>query len=246
MSKKYLLLLCFLIIFSLLFTENVLAAVLVTINNYPSVITEGQTFNVNASVSGASDGTNYLRVDLYKDGTTNYFGETFNGNSWYIGSIGTNFLPLQISNSTGSADIEARIGTPSASFYTGPGNYKLKVRRYTSSGSSYTFSSPVDVQIVSGQQTPTPTPIQTASPSPSPSPVPTIQPTFEPTATPISTPTITSPSPTPLRTSAPQGHSNKNNHEFHLPFGFRCGFERHEFEFKKFHFKYFKVSFHRR
>lgn len=187
MSNKKNRLIYLLFVFSIfiLFPKNVFA-VTINISNCPAVITTN-SFNVDVSVSGASDGKNYLRIDLYKEGTTRYFGETFNGNEWYSGSIGTSYFAVDIIDSTASAKLEGRVGNPSLTEYPGPGNYKLRIRRYTASGSSS-----------SSDQTPVNVTIQVTTPTP--------EPTSEPTATVISTPpnspTLTSTS-TPVATKTP-------------------------------------------
>lgn len=249
MSKKYLLLFSLLVsLIAIIFPKKALA-VSVNINNYPSTITESEIFNVDVIVTGATNATNYLRIDLFKDGTTNYFGDTFNGLTWYNGSTGLNYHPIQIENSSGSATLQGKIGTPSASFYTGPGNYKLKVRRYTSSGSvaSSDTQTPVNIQIITDQKTPTPTLTPTATPTEI--PIETIAPTITPSPTPIPTP-LASPKPTATAgtpTKKPNHDEDEDNddHEIRLPFKFKCKIERHEFEFKNHHFKYFRFSFHR-
>lgn len=147
-------------------------AVTVITSSIPSTITD-ESFTFNISITGASAGTNYLRVDLYKDttGTPNYFGETYNGTSWYGGSTGTQYLPISIvSGQTWNGSIQGRLGTPSITEYTGPGSYKLRVRRYTSSGNAASDTqTPADITINYIASTPTPTP----TPPPSPSPTPT-------------------------------------------------------------------------
>src|SRR3972149_11172560 len=71
-------------------------AVTVTISNNPSTITS-ESFNLTVSIEGAQAGTNYIRVDLYKEGTTDYyFGETYNGSSWYNGSEEVQYFPVTI------------------------------------------------------------------------------------------------------------------------------------------------------
>lgn len=190
-----------LIISLIIFLNSVgsVGAVSVVINSYPPSISN-ESFEINASISGASNGVNYLRVDLYKDGTTNYFGETYNGASWYSGSDGIQYFPVQIQDATASAVFQGRLGSPSSGDYPGPGNYKLKIRRYTTSGGSYTFSDPVDIQITFS------TPSPTASPSPTvvPTQAATSTPTITPTVVPSKTPTPSSiKSPTPKPTNPP-------------------------------------------
>lgn len=183
----------FLFLFVFLFPKNI-HAVAVTINSFPSSISS-DIFVVEASISGATNATNYLRVDLYKEGTKNYFGETYNGSDWYFGSDGKNYYPVQIQNSSASATIQAQIGNPTATDYPGPGIYKMKIRRYTSSGSSSSndTQTPVEVQLTYVPLTPTPTE--------SPTPTSTPTPTNTPTATPTTTPTVTkTPTPTAIKT----------------------------------------------
>ena len=164
----------------------------------PSIINSKDSFNVGINIEGPNPGTNYLRIDLYKDGTSNYFGETYNGSSWYFGSDGTQYSPIEISpEGTASAIVQARIGDPSTNDYPGPGAYKLKIRRYTQSGSSAQndIQNPVDVQI--NIATPTPTASPTQTPSPTPSSTPTLTPTPTKTPSPTPTPAKKSPTPTP-------------------------------------------------
>lgn len=173
--------------FIIYFPQNVLA-VTITINDFPATIDSQNSYQVNASVSGALNATNYLRVDLFKEGSTNYFGETYNGSDWYGGSEGKNYFPVQIQNSSASATLSFQLGNPSTTQYTGPGIYKLKIRRYTSSGSSSSNDSQILAELQINYVFPTPTP------EPTPATIPT--PTLNPTATPVK-------SPTPLPTKAP-------------------------------------------
>ena len=71
-----------------LFFASKAYAVTISITDIPSTITDAP-FVLTASISGASAGTNYLRVEIFKDGTNNYFGETYNGSDWYSGGDGT-------------------------------------------------------------------------------------------------------------------------------------------------------------
>ncbi len=172
-------------------STNLVKAVTITINNFPSTISSTDPFQVGVTISGATNATNYLRVDLYKEGTVNYFGETYNGTDWYNGSDGKIYFPIQIQNASASATITSQIGNPSSTDYTGPGTYKLKIRRYTSSGSasSNDIQTPADIQFIYSVPTPTPSPtsvptnVPTSSPTPikTSSPIPTKSPTPKPT-----------------------------------------------------------------
>lgn len=179
-------------IFFFLSFKSQAIAVTVTINNYPSTITD-ESFTVTASVSGATAGTNYLRIDIFKDQTTNYFGETFNGSDWYGGSTYSQYLPVTIQSTvTWNGSIQGRIGSPSSTDYDGSGTYKIRLRRYTGGG-GYTAieanNSAVVVTIALPTSTPTPSPTPTLTPVPTNTPTPTSVPT--PTKTPIPTPTPT-------------------------------------------------------
>ncbi|HKB88460.1 MAG TPA: hypothetical protein VKC53_02295, partial [Patescibacteria group bacterium] len=68
-----------------LFFPKKIFAVSISINNFPQIINSIDSFQVSVNITGATNATNYLRVDLYKDGSSNYFGETYNGSDWYGG-----------------------------------------------------------------------------------------------------------------------------------------------------------------
>ena len=159
-------------------------AVTTTISNIPAVIS-ADLFIFDVVISGASAGTNYLRIDLFKPTTTNYFGETFNGLSWFNGSDYLQYFPITIQPMTDwIGQIQGRLGNPTVIQYDGPGTYKLKVRRYTPSGSyNTTEANNSALDIIINVPILTPTPVIT----------PTDIPTSAPTETLISTPTPTLP-----------------------------------------------------
>ena len=177
----------FLFTFFLLFLLSIsnIQAVTTTITNFPSIISS-DPFSISVSILGPNPGTNYIRIDLYKVGTFNYFGETFNNSSWYSGPDGQLYFPITIAeDNTGGATIQGRVGSPNSTEYGGPGQYKLRVRRYVSSDSGTDDGqTPLDIQINVATPSPTPTESPTASPtaSPSPSPTPSKSPTPKPTA----------------------------------------------------------------
>ncbi len=170
-------------------------AVTVHVDQSPSTIASDQ-FTVNVLVTGAVPGTNYLRVDLYKDGTTNYFGETFNGQNWYSGSDGTQYFAITIADDkTGNGMLQSRVGNTLPKSYDGSGTYKLKIRRYTSAN-DYTFSDPVDIVFAFPTLANTPAPTSTPTKTPTPTRIPTPTRTLTPTRT-----------PTPIKTPIPQSYS---------------------------------------
>lgn len=149
-----------LVLLSLFLGARSALAVIVTISNIPDAISD-QPFSINVSVSGASAATNYLRANFFPAGTTNYFGFTYNGADYINSSTYSQYLPITIDSSGNwSGTIQAKIDT-SSSYYTGSGTYSFKVRRYTESGSSYTWSNELSTII----NLPTPTPSPTSTPT---------------------------------------------------------------------------------
>ncbi len=167
-------------------------AVSLSVSDYPSVV-DSNIFSVTVNVNGANDGVNYLRIDLYKEGTTNYFGETYNGSDWYSGSDGLKYFPINIINSTASAALQGQVGNPSSTKYIGPGEYKLKIRRYTTSGSQSSNDTQNSISLQINYSTPSPEPTNT----------PTIQPTIVPTSIPTNKET-SKPLPTKSATLKPE------------------------------------------
>ncbi len=167
MNTKILYLVFILIFF--LFPHQI-KAVTTSITNIPSTITADQ-FDLDVTISGASAGTNYLRLDLYKSNTTNYFGETFNGTDWYSESDYTKYFPITIqSGADWSGQIQGRFGNPNSTQYDSMGQYKLRIRRYTLSGNYNTTeanNSAVDIAIQVVSSSPTPNNTSTDIPSPS-------------------------------------------------------------------------------
>jgi len=178
----------------LLFLPFSVFAVSVRLISVPTIITS-DPFTVTASISGAAAGINYLRVDVYKDGTSNYFGETYNGNDWAGGGSGKDYFPITIQ--TGIpwiGDVQARIGVISSSEYDGQGTYNLRLRRYTSSGNAGSEDAnlsaiPIAISI------PTPTP--TVAPTSVPSHTPTISLTHTASSTNTTIPTPQTPTSRP-------------------------------------------------
>lgn len=189
-------------------------AVTVSIAESPQTI-ESEPFSVRVNVSGAQTGTNYLRGDIYKENTTGYFGETNNGITWYIGSDGKQYFPINtVSGQDWTGEIQVRLGSPSSTQYDGPGPYKLRIRRYTSSGNQGgedANNSSVSITIDVPLSTPTPTP----TPDPTPIPTPTPSPTSKPIATPAPSPKTSTPllisSPSPNPSSKPSQKASPNH-----------------------------------
>lgn len=185
-------------LFLFLFSPIKAFAVTINLSDIPSSISS-DPFTVKVTISGATAGTNYLRVDLYKEGTNNYFGETNNGQSWYNSSDGKQYFPATIASGVDwTGTVQARVGSPSSTDYDGQGSYKLRIRRYTSSGNEGAQSNDNSVSIVIVVPTITPTPTVTPTPSNTPTPTNAPTPTKTPTPVPTSTPAKT---PTPVPTN---------------------------------------------
>jgi hypothetical protein len=190
--------------FYLVLTTSV-CAVTTSINNAPTNIST-DPFSIEITVAGASSGTNYLRIDLFKASTSNYFGETFNGVDWYKDTTFSQYYPVNIQSGVNwNGQIQARVGNPTSTQYDEPGNYKLRVRRYTSSGSYNTTeanNSAIDININIPIASPTPIIFPTETPTQIPSPtdaqIPNLDVSINPTeGTESPTPILGSDDPTP-------------------------------------------------
>jgi len=170
-------------------------AVTVSILNYPTSISD-DSFPVTIQVESSRSGTNYLRIDFYKESTKNYFGETDNGSYWYGDSNGVEYFPIEVIGGVSTtATFSARLGSPSGTEYPGPGNYLIRARRYTASGNQgsevpeskpieITYATPTPSPSPSPTSTSTPTSTPTPTPTPFPSPSPSLKPSLKPSPTP--------------------------------------------------------------
>src|SRR5579859_3747309 len=141
-----------------------------------------EPFTISATMSGLSKNAVYrLRIAIAEPGTTNYFGSTWNGNSWYNGTPSpiTYAYFLSITTDTNGSwfgDIQGRIDPDDPNFTSGSGVYDLKIGRYTQTGSSATWSDTLPLMVFVPEPTPLP-------PTPVPTQVPTAIPTqWHPTA----------------------------------------------------------------
>jgi hypothetical protein len=168
----------FLLTLTLLFFVKTSFAVTVSLADVPSSINDTE-FSLTVTVDGAKPDTNYLRIDLYIDGSSNYFGETFNGFSWYGGGDGKLYFPIMISTEgSASAIVKGKIGDPTEGEYPGPGNYRIKIRRYTASGNVASGDDQISSNIDISWNRPQPTSSPEILPSPTSTPKP------KPTSTP--------------------------------------------------------------
>lgn len=170
------------LLFAAVFFVKPISAVTTTISNYQSTISS-DPFTIDVTISGAGAGTNYLRIDLYKPSSTNYFGETYNGTDWYKESDYAKYFPITIQSGTDwTGQIQGKFGNPTQTQYDGPGTYKMRVRRYTSSGSynsTEANNNAVDISVNVSVITPTSEIIPSDTSSPT---IENSTPTIEPTA----------------------------------------------------------------
>ena len=179
-------------------------SVTILIEDIPQEISS-DPFIISVAINGASNGNNYIRIDLYRPETSSYFGETFNGTDWKSGGDITGYPNVTISEGSWSGQIQARVGNPSATDYAGPGTYKIRVRRYTTSGNYNSSEANEGSRDLTINIVPTPTP--TPSPSPTKEPAATTTPVI-PTSTRTPTPTQT---PTPTKTPTPSMTPTKSS-----------------------------------
>ena len=192
----------------LVFTQHTLA-VSFTIDN---PVREGDYFIVDASISGISSSSAYVFGMFTNKDNPDYFGFTWGQKEDWVKYqsttkefISTN-LPILLRDTLQKIWIKPDFQN---SGYKGPGDYFLKLKRYTgSSDGSAGDSNVLTVSLLETTPTPTPTEEITNTPSPTPTPAPTTGPTPEPTITlsPTKTPTptaIKTPSPIPLKTPTP-------------------------------------------
>jgi len=187
-----------------LYFANPIFATAPVITAYPTgTLSLDTSFTVTATMSGLSKSAIYrLRVALAQPGTSNYFGSTYDGTNWNMGSIADgNFINITTDGyGAWGGDIQGKIDSNDPNFTTGSGTYDLKIGRYTQTGTTVTWSDPPSSVSIIVPPTPTPTPTNTPTPTltPTPTSAPTSTPTLAPT--PTSTPTPTA---TPIPTSTP-------------------------------------------
>lgn len=188
-----------LFLFSLSFFVSQAFATAPQITAFPfGDISLNQSFTISSTMSGLSKNSIYkMRIVFAPTGTSNYFGSTWNGSSWYNGTPSpinySNFLSIT-TDGTGAwwGDVQGEIDPDDPNFTTGSGTYDLKIGRYTQTGSTATWSNIVSASIV---LPPTPTPSPTTIPTDTPVLVtPTARPIATATLKPANTPTLSIPS----------------------------------------------------
>lgn len=175
------------IIFAFIFSVPVHAASLSLQTDTQSLNQDSElSVNVSLSINSPDNTSYYLRGVFYKDGTSNYCGLTWNGDSWFAGPYSSNngwkqFLPISILGASWSGTLKAKIDSTDTGCQSS-GAYKFKIQRFTGSGSG-TYDSQNELTL------------NIFMPSPTSAPTPTTKPTS------TTTPTKTSATLTPLSNS---------------------------------------------
>ncbi len=189
-------------VFFLLFPKGALAAISFQISNFEK---NNDYYTVDALISGAASASAYFVQAMFTPlDSNNYFGFTWSQKGeWfkYISSPDKEYIKSDFSvletGITKKFLVKPDTDSPK---YTGPGQYLLKLKRYTGESQSGTYSdnsltvtlsdsTPIQEAIPTESSTPTPTSTPTSSPSPTLTPTKTPTPTPTPTVKPTSTPT---------------------------------------------------------
>jgi len=172
------------------------ATISLTISNFEKV---NDYFSIDVTLSGAaSDSSYFIQAMFTKPESPNYLGFTWGQKGdWikYVSSPETDYIktnfPILENNNT--QKILLRPDTDDSG-YKGPGEYLVKVKRYTQGGSSTASDNSLTVTLAEATPTQEVSPTQDPTTSPTPTSVATA------TSTPTSTPTNTS-APTATKTS---------------------------------------------
>jgi len=183
----------FLFLFVFLFPKDISATISFTISN---PIREGDYFIVDASLSGIASSSAFVQGMFTATSSANYFGFTWGQNEeWvnYVGSTNKDFIvqnfPILQKNISQKIWVKPNYAD---SAYRGPGEYFLKLKRYTGASDNSTGEDAVlTVNLSEPLPTPTPTPTEEPTNTPEPTTVWTPNPTKTPTPTTKSTPTPT-------------------------------------------------------
>jgi hypothetical protein len=179
-------------------------AVSLSVSHVPTTVDRLTEFEVDVVLSCSScSGDSYLRGVLYPSGT-NYFGFTKNNEGTWINAPGGEcakyykVMQEEIVEGSWSGKLTMKPDVDHSAFQ-GPGEYLLKIGRYTPS-CGVTWSDPLPLTLAGPTVTPTPAP--TAKPTEAPRPTDTPSPTHTPMPSATPTPTDVPESPTTEPTSS--------------------------------------------
>jgi hypothetical protein len=187
----------FLLFFWLFFPVVVYATISFTVSN-PT--TEGDYIIVDASLSGISSTSAFVQGMFTATSSNSYFGYTWGQNEEWVNYVGNTTKDFIVQNfPVLQRNVSQKIWVRpnyTDSAYKGPGEYYLKLKRYTGASDNSTGDDAV-LTVTLNQPLPTPTPTVTDEPTNTPEPTAIVTP--NPTKTPTPTPTK-SPTPTKIPT----------------------------------------------
>lgn len=194
---KQILLVLFLFCVILFFPNTAFATISFTINN---PIQEGDYFIVDASLSGISSTSAFVQGMFTATNSTSYFGYTWGQNEeWvnYVGNTNKDFItqnfPILQRNVSQKIWVRPNYQDPA---YKGPGEYFLKLKRYTGASDNSTGDDAV-LTVLLTELLPTPEPTITDEITNTPEP--TTESTWTPNPTKTPTPT---PKPTKIQATS--------------------------------------------
>lgn len=160
----------------LIFPNSVYADFTFTIAQ--TIITPDQDINttVTLSLQGQNNKTYYLEGAFKKEGSSNYFGLTWNDSSWvpYTASNFTILKPIT-TDQTGKWNGVVKVKIDQGSnLFSGNGTYSLRLKRFTTGGNGYWAENSVIITVDS-LPSPIPSPSPSTTPIPTPSPPPSLQ-----------------------------------------------------------------------
>lgn len=203
--KRILPILFFLFVF--LFPKSVYATISLEISN----VEKGESsYSLDAKLSGISASSNcYVQMAITAPDDPHYFGQTWSPKGeWfkYISSPTKEYIKEYFIKLENDQTTKILFNTdPEDSDYKGPGEYLVKLKRYTGESSSSAGESNA-LTFTIADPTPSPTSTPTGTPTSTPTSTPTQTSTPTPTKTPTPTPTKTPTqinTPTKVSTTAP-------------------------------------------
>jgi len=185
-----------------LFPKSIFATISLNISNIEK---SESSYSLDASISGLSSSSNcYVQIAITAPSAPHYFGQTWSPKGeWfkYISSPAKEYITEYFVKLENDQIAKILFNTdPEDEDYKGPGEYLVKLNRYTGGSSSpagdsnsltLNISDPTPTQELVIVATETPTGTSTTAPTSTPTPTPTKTPTPTPTITPTKTPTTT-------------------------------------------------------
>jgi hypothetical protein len=187
----------FLLLFLFIFSPPVFAVISFSISN---PVREGDYFIIDASLSGIASTSAFVQGMFTATSSSSYFGYTWGQNEEWVNYVGNTNKDFIIQNfPILQRDVMQKIWVRpnyEDSAYKGPGDYLLKLKRYTGASDNSTGTDAfITVTLTEPLPTSSPTPTEEPTNTPDPTSISTPNPTKTPTPTPTKSLTI---SPKPI------------------------------------------------